>query len=95
MKKRLFCILILVCLVCSLVCACETKKEITGDQALAIVLEELGDDYTSVSAPHIHTGTYEDQNCYNIYITVKGESWVYMVSVYGEILYKGPGGHSH
>lgn len=95
MKKSLICFLVLVCLMCGMLCACETKEEITAEEALTILLEDLGDEATNVSNPHIHTGTYKNQECYNIYITKSGESWVYVISMDGKILTKGPGGHSH
>ena len=95
MKKRLFSILALVCLVCSLLCACEKKEEITGDQAAAIVLEALGENAKNVGTPHVHPGTHNNKDCYNVYVTVDGESWVYIVSYDGEILAMGPGSHSH
>ena len=95
MKKRLFSILTLVCLVCSLLCACEKKEEITESQAASIVLEQLGVSAEDVGTPHVHKGTHNNEDCYNVYVTVDGESLVYIVSVYGEVLAMGPGGHSH
>ncbi len=95
MNKRLFSIFVLVCLVCGLMCACETETEITTEQAVSIMLEDLGDDAENIGDPHIHTGTYENKNCYNIYITIDGESWVYVISTDGEILAKELGSHSH
>lgn len=95
MKKRLICLLVLVCLMGSMLCACETKEEITAQQAISIMLEDLGDDAKNMSNPHVHTGTYENKSCYNIYVTINGESWAYIISTEGEILSKGPGGHSH
>ena len=95
MKKRLFSIFVLLCLVCSLMCACDPKKEITANQAVSIVFQDLGNDVKNASDPHVHTGTYNNQDCYNVYISVNGEDWVYIISAEGEILSKGPGGHSH
>ena len=95
MKKQLFCMLALACLMCCFLWACETKEEITADQAFSIVLEDFGDDAENVGDPHIHTGTYKNESCYNIYVTIDGESWVYVISTYGEILGKAPSTHSH
>lgn len=95
MKMRLVGILILVCLVCGLMLACESKEEITAEQAVSIMLEDLGDDAGSITTPHVHTGTYENKNCYNIYTTINGESWVYVISTHGELLLKEPSSHSH
>ncbi len=95
MKKRLFGILILVCLIGSILCACGAKKEITSEEAVAVMLEDLGGNAQNISGIHTHTGTYENEKCYNIYVTRDNEQWVYVISAYGKILYKGPGGHSH
>ena len=62
-----------------------------ADVGLTVPLGDAG----SIGEPHVHTGTYEDQDCYNIYVTVDGEAWVYVISTDGEILTKGPGSHSH
>ena len=95
MKKRLFTLLILICMVLFTICSCESEKKITVDEAFTIMIEDLGENATGVSAPHIHEGTYEGKDCYNIYITANGESLVYVISTSGEILYKGNGSHSH
>ena len=96
MTKRLFTLFILICMVLFTLCSCESEKKITDNEAFAIMIEDLGENATGVSAPHIHEGTYEGKDCYNIYITANGESLVYVISTSGEILYKGVGGeHSH
>ncbi len=95
MKKRLFSVLVLVCLVCSFMCACTPKEEITDAQAVSIVLEHLGEDAKDIATPHVHKGTHKNENCYNVYVTIDGESWVYIISMDGEILARGPGAHSH
>lgn len=95
MKKRLSSLLVLVCLVCVTLCGCAANKEITANQAVVMMLSDLGKDAGSIGEPHVHTGTYEDQDCYNIYVTLDGEAWVYVISTDGEILTKGPGSHSH
>ena len=89
--------LVLVCVVCLvgvLVLTCGNEK-ITSDQAYEIVLEDLGLTEQDLETPHIHEGTYENQSCYNVYVEVNGESLTYVVSMKGEILYKGEGSHSH
>lgn len=89
--------LVLVCVVCLvgvLVLTCG-KETITSDQAYEIVLKDLGLTSQDVASPHIHEGTYENQSCYNIYVTANGKSLTYVVSTTGEILYKGEGSHSH
>ncbi len=96
MKKRLIAILIFACILCGVMCACEPKKkEITADEAVTIVMEDLGKGMIDVGEPHVHSGKYGNQDCYNVYITVNGEPWVYVVSTYGIILHKGLSNHSH
>ena len=93
MIKRLLAVLVLACVVCGVMCACE--KKISADEAVAIVLEDLGIEADEAESPHVHTGEYRGQSCYNIYITVGHNSYVYYVSVNGAILYSGIGSHSH
>ena len=95
MKKRIICLLVLVCMVCGLMCACNKQKEITADEAISVVLESLGDKAQNAKNPHAHTATYKNEPCYNVYITISGEDWTYIVSAGGEIIAKAPGGHSH
>lgn len=96
MSKRLFTLLLLTCMVIFTLCSCESEKKITDDEAFMIMIEDLGENSKDVSEPHIHEGTYEGKDCYNIYITVNGESMIYVISMSGEILYKGDGSdHSH
>ena len=95
MSKRIFAMFILVCTVLVMVCGCESKKKITAGEAVSIVAKDLGTDVESMGQPHIHSGTYSNQACFNIYVTVNGISYEYVVSVFGEILHKDPGEHSH
>lgn len=95
MRKRLLCLFLAVCMMCSILCACSGKK-ITAEEAVAIVMEDLGEGANVSGSPHVHTGTFENKDCYNIYLTVDNESWLYVITTGGEILAKGPsGGHSH
>ena len=90
-------VLALVCLVCIVGIALLTcgKETVTSDEAFEIVLKDLGITEQEAGSPHIHEGTYQDQACYNVYITVNGESLTYVVSTTGKILHKGEGSHSH
>lgn len=94
MAKKLIAMLLLICLVSSMFVACKAKP-ITQQEAYQIVLEDLGILAETADAPHIHTGTYDGKDCYNIYITVEGYSLHYAVSDTGKILFKGPSEHSH
>ena len=97
--KNTLLILVLGCVLCIvavliLTCGNETE-EITSQEAYEIVLEDLGLTSEQMGNPHIHEGTYENQPCYNIYVTANGKSLTYVVSTEGEILYKGEGEHRH
>jgi hypothetical protein len=85
----------LVCIVCSVLCACQPKKEITSEEAVQIAMNDLGDKAATAGEPHVHTGTYENVACYNVFVTVDNLPFVYVISTTGEILHKGFGNHSH
>ena len=94
MLKKTVVLLLIVCLMGTLLCACGGKK-ITAQEAYQIVLDDLGAAASKASAPHIHEGTYQGKACFNIFITVDGLDLAYVISDTGAILQKGPGGHSH
>lgn len=91
--KKWIAMLLLAALLCSVLAGCKAK--ITEDEAYQIVLDDLGASAALAETPHIHTGTYENKPCYNIFVTVNGISLNYIVSETGKILYKGAGEHSH
>lgn len=95
MTKRLFALLAVVCILCGMLCACQPKKEITSEEAVQIVMNDLGDKAENAGEPHVHSGTFENVACYDIYVTVDGLPFVYVISTEGEILHKGFGNHSH
>ena len=94
MLKKLVSALVLVCMVCCLLAACGSKN-ITAEEAWKVVQKDLGEFADKAETPHIHNGTYDNQECFNIFVTVAGESLVYVVSATGEILHKGVGSHNH
>lgn len=94
MAKKWIAVLLLLCMVCGMLSGC--KEKITAQEAVAVVLSDLGEGVTPDSNPHVHEGTYDGKNCFNVFITVEGMSLVYVVSDTGKILTKGPGAaHSH
>ena len=95
MFKKTITLVLLVCLLGTLLCACGGGKEITAQEAYQIVLADLGDLASSATAPHIHEGTHGGKPCFNIYVTVNGMGMQYVISNTGKIISKGPGGHSH
>ena len=89
MTKRLISLLLILCTVCALLCACQSGEKITSEQAIEIVKNDLGDAAENMGDPHVHASTYDGTECYNIYITVEKMPFVYVISVYGDILHKG------
>ena len=89
MLKKTVVLVLIVCLLGTLLCAC--GKKITAEEAYQIVLKDLGDLASTVQSPHIHEG----KDGYNIYLTVNGLQFAYLISYSGKIVSKGPGGHSH
>lgn len=92
--KKWIALLLMACLLCGMLSAC--GKKITSEEAYQIVLEDLGETLAATAeSPHIHTATYENKPCFNIFVTVNGMSMQYIISETGKILHKGPGEHSH
>ena len=95
--KNTIIILVLVCVVClvGVILLTHNNGVITSDEAFEIVLDDLGLTSQQVDTPHIHEGTYQNQACYNVYVTANGKSLNYVISTDGKILHKGEGEHSH
>ena len=93
MAKKIIAMLLLACLLCSMLAGCKSK--ITAEEALQIVMDDLGDAAALASSTHVHNGTHDGKPCFNIYVTVDGLPMAYIVSETGKILSKGPGSHSH
>ena len=92
MVKRVIALLLLVCIFGCLLGGC--KNKITAEEAVQIVLTELGATKPDES-PHVHNSTYNGKDCFNVFVTVNGSALVYIVSDTGEILAHGPSSHSH
>lgn len=93
--KKTIAALLMICMLCGALFACQPEESITADDAVKIVAEDLGDRVDEASTPHVHEGTYNKVPCYNVYFTLGDESMVYVVSKNGKILHKGEGSHSH
>ena len=95
--KRAILIFVLVCVVCivGVILLTCNNGVVSSDEALEIVLEDLGVTSAAAVSPHVHEGTYNNKECYNVYVTVSGVPMTYVVSMSGQILHKGTGGHSH
>lgn len=94
--KRCFALLLVACMLCAVLCACAPKENITPEEAVEVVMKDLDKLADKAESPHVHEGTYNNQPCYNIYVTVNGVSLTYVISMRGKILHSGPGqSHSH
>lgn len=94
MTKKLIACLLLCCIFGCMVSGC--SKKITAQEAANIVIESLDEGAQIAGAPHVHDSTYAGKSCFNVFITVDGESLLYIVSDTGEILAHGPSQpHSH
>ncbi len=93
MLKKILVLVLLVCLLGTLLCAC--SKKISEQEAYQILLTELGVEASEITEHHIHEGTLGNEDCYTIVITLDGKQWTCYVSTSGEYLGKMEGGHSH
>ncbi len=93
MAKKWIALLLLACVLCGVLSGC--KQKITAQEAAQIVLAELGEDVQPDQAPHVHQATYRNEPCFNVFVTVDQQSFVYIVSDTGDILLSGPSDHQH
>ena len=93
MIKRIIAVVLILCLGCCVFAAC--GKVLTTDEVYQVVLDDLGVAKENAGSPHIHEGTFNGVQCYNVYVTVEGVQYQYVVSLAGTILSKGTGSHSH
>ena len=94
MTKKLIACLLLFCIFACLVSGC--AKKITAQEAANLVIDSLDDGEQVSGAPHVHESTYGGKDCFNVFITVGEESFLYIVSNTGEILAHAPSeAHSH
>lgn len=93
--KKWIALLLVVCIVGGVFAGC--KGRISEKEAYQVVLDDLGEAAAAKAEdPHIHTASYDNQPCYNIYVTVDGVSWNYVISKTGEIIFKTIGSeHAH
>ena len=94
MTKKLIAYLLLFCIFACMLSGC--SKKITAQEAANIVIESLDEGAQVSGATHVHDSNYAGKACFNVFITVDGESFLYIVSDTGEILAHGPSdAHSH
>lgn len=96
MKRRIVAVLALALLVMSLFSGCQEESEIISQEdAVAIVLEELGKTEDEVTV-HVHVTSHDEIPCWGVYVTVDGQTYLYAVHcATGEILSVQNSNHSH
>ncbi len=96
MTRRILALLAVAVLMVSLLAACKKDDGIIDqDEAVQIVLEEIG--LTAEQAnPHVHPTEVEGRACWGVYVTVKNKQILYVVhSTTGEILSAEESTHKH
>jgi predicted small lipoprotein YifL len=89
MKKRLISLLLITVLALSLLTACGNDGPLAPEDAMEIVMEDMGIDQSDVDSIDTHVTTVNGVACYVVYITVDGEHMQYLIDgVSGEILTK-------
>lgn len=100
MKMRIFAIILVLCAMLPMITACAGDKEpektpLTNNEVVRIVLSDLDMEITQVQ-PHVHTGEYQGNEVYFVYVTVEGVNLAYAIDMYsGEILNIAESNHSH
>ena len=98
MLKRSVAILLLVVMVGALLIACEPQKEpISQAEAVNIAMKSMGVEQSDNPSIHVHQGTQNNKEVFNVYVTVGSVSKTYVIAVHGgDILAVLDGaGHSH
>ena len=93
MKKRLIALLSVLCLCVGMLAGCGSNDPISQEKAVNIALKDAGYTEKQVEDIHVHIVEENGAPCYNIHFTVDGTSLSYNISVSGEILSAGEGGH--
>jgi uncharacterized membrane protein YkoI len=92
MTKRiisLFVIAMLLMGLMGLMAGCKDDGPLTPEEAMEIVMEDMGIDQSDVDSIDTHVTTVNGVACYVVYITVDGEHMQYLIDgVSGEILTK-------
>ncbi len=91
--KKWIALFLLMAVVCGVLAGC--KGNVNDKEALQIALEDLAVTEDQTESAHVHTATYDNKPCFNIYITVNGVTWNYVISKTGDIIHKGIGEHAH
>ena len=99
MTKRIISIVMLAAVLLGLLVACSGKDELlTADEVKKIVTDHACADGSVASNVDFHgiAETEDGQVCFQVYITVKGKTYLYQVhATTGEILSVAESSHSH
>lgn len=96
MTRRILALMAVAVLLVSLLAACK-KDDGTIDQeeAVAIVLEEIGISREQAN-PHVHPTEVDGRVCWGVYVTYKNKQMLFVVhSATGEILSAEESTHTH
>ena len=96
MTRRILALLAVAVLLVSLLAACKKDDgSIDQDEAVEIVLQEIGMTREQAN-PHVHPTTVDGRVCWGVYVTVKGKQMLYVIhSTTGEILSVEENAHAH
>jgi uncharacterized secreted protein with C-terminal beta-propeller domain len=98
--KKTMAILLVLCAVTLLLAACGSDPEparepISTADAVRVVLTDLDMEITEAQ-PHVHTGDFNGNEVYYVYVTVEEKNMSYAIDMYsGEILNIAESNHSH
>lgn len=96
--KRILAIALMAILLLGLLAGCKDDGPLTTEEVRQLVAEHSGASAREASEAHVHLAETDDGVvCFNVYITVGGKSFTYIVhSITGEFLSITEGGsHSH
>lgn len=99
MKKRIFAMVLLVAVLLGALAACSSEDDLlTEDEVKKIVTDHACADGAKATSVDFHGigETKDGQVCFQVYITVNGQTFLYQVhATSGEILSVAESNHSH
>lgn len=98
MTKRIFILALIAVMLLGLLAGCKDDGPLTDEEAKQIVVDHSGASAREAGEAHVHLQETDDGTvCFNVYITVGGKSFTYIIhSITGEILsVTEGGGHGH
>ena len=96
MCKRVLICLLLAAMLCGMLAACNNNKLISGEEAKAIALKDMGITEEQAKSVDIHPAVGDGEPLFSIYITYNGKTMEYVINAAsGAIVSKGESSHSH